>query len=504
MATTTARKSPAKKSLNGAAVAITAPAIRQTKLLIDGQWVAAKSGKTFPTFNPATEERIADVAEADAADVDLAVRAARKAFETGPWSKMDARDRGRLMSRLADLVEQHLEELAALETLDNGKPIRDSRAADLPLAIDCLRYYAGWADKLHGDTIPVRGNYFCYTRREPVGVVGQIIPWNFPLLMVAWKWGPALATGCTIVMKPAEQTPLTCLRIAELAMEAGFPKGVINVVPGYGPTAGAALVKHPGVDKIAFTGSTETAQHIMRDAAQTLKRTTFELGGKSPNVVFADADLDAAIAGAEFGLFFNQGQCCCAGSRLFVEESIHDDFVDRVVKRAKARKLGNPLDTATTQGPQVDQDQFDKILRYIDLGKREGATCVTGGKRKGQVGYYVEPTVFTDVRDDMAIARDEIFGPVLSVLPFKSVDEVIDRANKTHYGLAAAVWTRDVAKAHKIAHSVRAGTVWVNCYDVFDAAAPFGGFKQSGIGRELGEVALANYTELKTVTMALG
>ena len=503
MATSTASRNTSTKKTAASAAIVAPPAIRQTQLLIDGQWVNARSGKTFPTYNPATEEKIADVAEADAADVDLAVKAARRAFDSGPWSKMDARDRGRLLYKLADLMEQHLEELAALETLDNGKPIRDSRGADLPLAIDCLRYYAGWADKLTGDTIPVRGNYFCYTRREPVGVAGQIIPWNFPLLMVAWKWGPALATGCTIVMKPAEQTPLSCLRMAELALEAGFPKGVINVVPGYGPTAGAALVKHPGVDKIAFTGSTETAQIIMRDAAQTLKRITLELGGKSPNVVFGDADLEAAIAGAEFGLFFNQGQCCCAGSRLFVEDAIHDDFVERVVKRAKSRKLGNPFDPATTQGPQVDQDQFNKILHYIDSGKKAGAKCVTGGKRRGQQGFYVEPTIFTGVTDDMAISQEEIFGPVLSVLPFKSIDEVIERANRTHYGLAAAVWTRDVAKAHKIAHSVRAGTVWINCYDVFDAAAPFGGFKQSGLGRELGEVALSNYTELKTVTMSL-
>ncbi len=481
----------------------TPPTIRQTNMLINGKWVESRSGKRFKTINPVNETVIAEVAEGDPSDVDAAVKAARTAFESGPWSKMDARDRGRLMNKLADLIEANLDELAALESLDNGKPISDARAADLPLSIDCIRYYAGWADKLTGDTIPIRGNYFCYTRREPVGVVGQIIPWNFPLLMAAWKWGPALAAGCTIIMKPAEQTPLTCLRLAELAQEAGIPDGVINVIPGFGAT-GAAMVKHPGIDKIAFTGHYETAQKIMVDASATLKRLTFELGGKSPNVVFADADLDAAVAGAEFGLFFNQGQCCCAGSRLFVEQSVHDKFVEKMLTSAKARRLGDPFDPNTTQGPQVDSDQFNKIMSYIDKGKSEGAKCLTGGNRFGNKGYFIEPTIFTGVTDEMTIAKDEIFGPVMSILPFNGMDEIITRANSTHYGLAAAVWTKDVQKAHRFAASVRAGTVWVNCYDVFDAAAPFGGFKMSGIGRELGAAALANYTESKTVTVNLG
>jgi aldehyde dehydrogenase (NAD+) len=480
------------------------PKIHQTECFIGGEWVPAKSGKTFETVNPATEEVIAQVAEGDKADVDHAVNAARNAFEHGEWSKMDARDRGRLLYKLADLLEENIDELAALESLDNGKPIRDSRAADLPLTIDCLRYYAGWADKIHGQTIPVRGNYFTYTRKEPVGVAGQIIPWNFPMLMVAWKWGPALAAGCTVVMKPAEQTPLTCLRMARLAQKAGFPDGVINVVPGYGPTAGASIVKHPGVDKVAFTGSGEVAQIIMRDAATTLKRLTFELGGKSPNIVFADADLDAAIAGAHFALYFNQGQCCCAGSRLFVQDKIYDKFIDKLSSMNQTRKLGDPLDPDTEQGPQVDQAQFDKIMHYIDIGKKEGAECVTGGKRFGERGFYIEPTLFAGVSDDMTIANEEIFGPVLSVLRFKDVDEIAERANKTTFGLAAAIWTRDISKAHTLAAKIRAGTIWVNCYDVFDAGAPFGGYKMSGMGRELGERGLDAYTESKTVTVSLG
>jgi aldehyde dehydrogenase (NAD+) len=482
----------------------TAPEIRQTTCFIGGEWIPAASGKTFDTVNPATEEVICQVAEGDKKDIDLAVKAARQQFETGEWSKLDARDRGALMHELANLIEAEIDELAALESLDNGKPVRDARHADFPLVVDCLRYYAGWADKIQGRTIPIRGNHFCYTRREPVGVVGQIIPWNFPALMAAWKWGPALAAGCTIVMKPAEQTPLTCLRMARLAQKAGIPDGVINVVPGYGPTAGAALVEHPGVDKIAFTGEGTTAKIIQRAAAETMKRLTFELGGKSPNVIFADADLDSAVEGAHMGLYFNQGQCCCAGSRLFVEDRVHDEVVERIADRNAKRRLGDPLDPATQQGPQVDKAQFDKIMQYIDYGKADGATCVSGGGRYGDRGYYIEPTLFTNVEDDMRIARDEIFGPVLSVLKFSDVGELVRRANNTTFGLAAAVWTRDITKAHQFAAKVKAGTVWVNCYDVFDAAAPFGGFKQSGIGRELGEAGLDAYTETKTVTISLG
>jgi aldehyde dehydrogenase (NAD+) len=479
------------------------PKVKDQPLLINGRWQDSVSGKTFETLNPTTGDVICNVAEGDKADVNLAVAAARKAFESGPWPKMSGAERGRLLNKLADLIEQNKEELAQLESLDNGKPYAVALAADLPLTIKCYRYYAGWADKNHGQTIPVEGNFFCYTRHEPVGVVGQIIPWNFPLLMQAWKWGPALAMGCTMVLKPAEQTPLTALRVAMLAQEAGFPDGVINVIPGFGPTAGAALSGHMDVDKVAFTGEGTTGQIILEAAARSnLKRVTLELGGKSPNVVFADADLDAAVEGAYFGLFFNQGQCCCAGSRLFVEEKIHDTFVERLLAKARSQRVGDPFDPETTQGPQISEEQMTRILGYIDAGNKEGASMLCGGKRVGTRGYFIEPTIFTGVKDEMKIAREEIFGPVMNVLKFKDADEVIQRGNKTFYGLAAAVWTRDVKKAFRISNSLRAGTVWVNCYDVFDAAAPFGGFKMSGIGRELGEYALHNYTEVKTVYVA--
>src|SRR5271169_6476083 len=422
--------------------------ISANKLLINGKWVDSTSGKTFATVNPSTGETISQVAEADAADVDKAVAAARAAFEKGAWRKMSASQRGALMYKLADLIEKHADQLAELESLDNGKPYQVARAADLPLTIACYRYYAGWADKIHGKTIPVNGPYFCYTRHEPVGVVGQIIPWNFPLLMQAWKLGPALACGCTVVMKPAEQTPLSALRVGELALEAGFPEGVLNLLPGYGPTAGAAIARHMDVDKVAFTGSTEVGHLIMEAAAQTnLKRVTLELGGKSPNIVFADADMDQAIEGAHFALFLNQGQCCCAGSRLFVEENVYDEFVDKSVARAKRRTVGDPFDSATEQGPQVDQEQFNKVMGYIDAGKKDKAKLMTGGNRVGDKGYFIEPTVFADVQDSMKIAQEEIFGPVMSILKFKDLNEVVDRANKSLYGLAAAVWTKDITKA---------------------------------------------------------
>ena len=475
-----------------------------TKLLINNRWANSRSGKTFPTINPTTGQEICQVEAADAADVDDAVHAARAAFERGPWRKMSAADRGRLLSRLADLVEKHADELALLEALDNGKPYQVAKTADLPLTVATYRYYAGWADKIHGKTIPIGGPYFCYTRHEPVGVVGQIIPWNFPILMQCWKLAPALATGNTIVMKPAEQTPLTALRIGELIVEAGFPEGVVNILPGDGPTAGAALARHMDVDKIAFTGSTEVGHLILEAAAKSnLKRVTLELGGKSPNIVFADADMDEAVEGSHFALFYNQGQCCCAGSRVLVDAKCYDEFVDKSVARARSRKVGDPFDVQTEQGPQIDDVQFEKVMAFIQAGKKEGAALLHGGKQLGHRGYFIEPTVFADVRDDMTIAKEEIFGPVMSIIKFDDLDEVIARANNTMYGLAAAVWTRDIQKIFAVANGVRAGTVWVNCYDIFDPGAPFGGFKQSGTGREMGEYGLQQYTEVKTVTVKL-
>jgi aldehyde dehydrogenase (NAD+) len=483
------------------ATRVSPPKVRLTKNLIDGKWVSAASGETFETFNPSTGEVIAHVASSQAEDVDRAVKAARRAFESKAWSTMTGRQRGELLYKLADLFEEHAEELAALEVLNNGKPISEVMAADIPLCIATYRYYASWADKIYGETVPVNmPGYFVYTRKEPVGVAGQIIPWNFPLLMQCWKLGPALATGCTVVMKPAEQTPLSALRVGELIMEAGFPSGVVNLINGYGETAGDAIVKHEGVDKIAFTGHYKTAQIIMQAASPTLKRLTFELGGKSPNVVFADADLDQAVQGAMTGIFFDQGEVCCAGSRLFVEQKVHDEFVEKFAKAAGKRRVGDPFDPKTEQGAQVSKEQYDKILQYIDIGKKE-ANCVTGGAPASKKGWFIKPTIFTGVNNNMRIAQEEIFGPVVSVIPFKNIEDVTKQANNTIYGLAAAVWTRDVAKAFQLAESIRAGTVWVNCYNTFDPAAPFGGYKFSGHGRECGKDALNNYLETKTVWM---
>jgi phenylacetaldehyde dehydrogenase len=482
---------------------------RKHQMLINGKWVEAASGKTFPTFNPATGEVLAHVAEGDREDIDRAVKAARAAFETGPWSRLTASERGRLIWKLADLLEENLEEFATLETLDNGKPLKIARAADVPLAVDLFRYMAGWSTKIEGTTIPISvpytpgAKYLAYTLREPVGVVGQIIPWNFPLLMAAWKLGPALATGCTVVLKPAEQTPLSCLRLGELIQEAGIPDGVVNIVPGYGETAGAALAAHPDVDKVAFTGSTEVGKLVMQAAAGNLKKVSLELGGKSPNVVFGDVDVEAAIAGSASAIFFNHGQCCCAGSRLFVEKNIFDKVVDGVAERAQKINIGSGMDASTDMGPLVSEEQMNRVCGYLDSGFSEGAKAVVGGGRHGDKGYFVKPTVLVNTSEKMKVVREEIFGPVVTAIPFKDADDLVEQANDTVYGLAAGIWTKDIQKAHRLAAKMRAGTVWINCYNIFDAALPFGGYKQSGWGREMGHDALEMYTEVKAVCAAL-
>ena len=477
------------------------------KMLIGGQWVESASGKVFETYNPSTGDVLARVAEGESEDINRAVAAARKAFESGPWPKMTPSQRGRLLWKLADLIEKNAEELAQLETLDNGKPIRYSRSVDVPMTSDHFRYFAGWATKLEGDTIPVSiPNMFTYTLREPLGVVGQIIPWNFPLQMASWKLAPALACGNTVVLKPAEQTPLTALRLGELVLEAGFPEGVVNIVPGFGETAGAALAAHMDVDKVAFTGSTEVGKKILQASVGNLKRVTLELGGKSPNIIFPDADMRFAVRGAMNAIFFNQGQVCTAGSRLFVHKSVYDQVLSGLTDVAGKMKLGQGIDPSTEMGPLVSQEQLERVTGYIESGKREGATTTTGGGRPNDAalsGYFVQPTVFDNVSDEMTIAREEIFGPVVAAFPFEDIEEVAARANKSIYGLAAGVWTSDVKKVHRMAAALKAGVVWVNTYNMFDAAAPFGGYKQSGYGREMGHAVLDAYTQVKTVWVNL-
>ena len=480
--------------------------VKPAQLFIGGRFTSSISGKTFDTINPSTGAVLTKVAEADAADVDLAVKAARTAFDTGPWTKMSAGDRGRILWRAGDIILKRREELAELETLDSGKPFTDNAKIDMPMAADTFQYYAGWATKIQGDTIPVSGPFFNYTLREPIGVVGAIIPWNFPFLMASWKVAPALCAGNTVILKPAEQTPLTALLLAEILAEAGLPEGVLNVIPGFGPTTGGALVAHHGVDKIAFTGSTPVGQEILKVSAGNLKRVSLELGGKSPNIVFADADLEAAVRGATTGIFYNEGQVCTAGSRLLVEQPIHDAFMGMLVERAKKTVPGDPLDPKTRFGPVVSEEQMSRVLRYVGIGKEEGAKVVTGGARAkvgDGKGFFVEPTIFDGVRNDMTIAREEIFGPVVAVIPFKDTDDGIRIGNDTTYGLAAAVWTKDIKKAHRAARQIRAGTVWINTYGPLDNASPFGGYKMSGYGRELGAAAIDLYTQLKSVWVDL-
>ncbi|XP_028754408.1 aldehyde dehydrogenase family 2 member B7, mitochondrial isoform X1 [Neltuma alba] len=478
--------------------------VEHTQLLINGKFVDAASGKTFPTLDPRTGEVIAHVAEGDSEDVDRAVVAARKAFDEGPWPRMTAYERQKILLRAADLIEKHNDELATLETWDNGKPYAQAAQIEVPMLVRLIRYYAGWADKIHGLTVPADGPYHVQTLHEPIGVAGQIIPWNFPLLMFAWKVGPALACGNTIVLKTAEQTPLSALYAAKLFHEAGLPSGVLNIISGFGPTAGAAVASHMDIDKVAFTGSTDTGKIVLELAARSnLKTVTLELGGKSPFIVCEDADVDLAVEQAHFALFFNQGQCCCAGSRTFVHESIYDEFVEKAKARALKRVVGDPFKTGIEQGPQIDSEQFEKILKYIRSGVESGATLETGGERLGDKGFYVKPTVFTNVQDNMLIAKDEIFGPVQSILKFKDLDEVVRRANNTRYGLAAGVFTKNIATANTLTRALRVGTVWVNCFDTFDAAIPFGGYKMSGQGREKGIYSLKNYLQVKAVVTPL-
>ena len=475
-------------------------------MLINGKWVQAKSGKVFDVIDPATEMHLATVAEGDAADIDEAVRAARNALDNGPWGRMSPSARGRIVHKIGDLILEHLDELAQLESLDNGKPFAVARVADVPLSADIFHYMSGWATKLEGKHIPISnlvspGQYLSFTRLEPIGVVGQIIPWNFPLLMAAWKLAPALATGCTVVLKVAEETPLSGLRLGEILQEAGVPDGVVNIVPGFGESAGAALASHPGVAKVAFTGSTDVGRLIVQAASRDLRKVSLELGGKSPNIILDDADIEAAIAGSTAGIFFNHGQCCNAGSRLFVQEKVFDKVVSGIAANAAKIKLGVGLDPATEMGPMVSDIQHGRVKGYLKCGLEEGARAVTGGSAPDGKGYFVNPTVLVDTKPDMKVVREEIFGPVLVAIPFKEVDDkLIATANDTIYGLAAGVWSRDIAKANQLANALKAGSVWINCYHVFDAALPFGGYKQSGWGREMGQAVLSNYLEAKAIT----
>ena len=480
-------------------------AIEHKKLLINNDWRDASGGKTMDVINPATEEVIATVASADKGDVDEAVKAARAALN-GPWGKMSARERGRLVSKLADRLLEKADEIARLETLHNGKPIFESRQIEIPAAAECFEYYAGWADKIMGETIPVKGNYLTYTLREPLGVVAAIVPWNFPLLLAAWKVAPALACGNVVILKPASQTPLTAIALGEIAVEVGLPPGVLNVITGPGSTVGQAIVEHPGIDKIAFTGDTSTGKGIMRAAAETLKKITLELGGKSPNIVLPDADLDAALRGATTGIFYGKGEVCAAGSRLLVAKSIKDEFMEKLAARAKKMVAGDPLDPKTRYGALASKKQLETVQRYVDIAKKEGATLVAGGERADigtGKGYFFQPTVFDNVAPESTISREEIFGPVLAAIEFADLDEAIARANDSQYGLAAAVWTRDIKKAHYVARKLQAGTVWINTYNVYDTAAPFGGYKASGFGREMSSHALEHYTQVKSVWVDL-
>ncbi|KAI7931894.1 aldehyde dehydrogenase [Pyricularia oryzae] len=468
-----------------------------TGVFINNEWVEGVDKKTFETINPSTEEVICSVSEATEKDVDIAVKAARKAFE-GEWKQTAPGQRSKLLTNLAELVEKNLDLLAAVESLDNGKSLAMAKG-DVGAVAGCLRYYGGWADKIEGKTIDIAPDMFHYTRSEPIGVCGQIIPWNFPLLMLAWKLGPALATGNTIVLKTAEQTPLSALVFANLIKEAGFPAGVVNIISGFGKVAGAAISAHMDIDKVAFTGSTVVGRTIMKAAASSnLKKVTLELGGKSPNIIFNDADIEAAVSWVNFGIYYNHGQCCCAGSRIYVQEGVYDKFVAAFKERAEKNKVGDPFKEDTFQGPQVSELQFNRIMEYIKSGKEEGATVETGGERHGDKGYFIQPTIFSNVRPEMKIMKEEIFGPVVAMAKFKTEEEVIALANDTNYGLAAAVHTKDLNTSIRVSNALKAGTVWVNCYNMLHHQLPFGGFKESGIGRELGEAALANYTQNKS------